>query len=264
MADTCHEDNKPGNGALLIVARGQQRAVREEVPNRDASAIILPQRNGQLAQAIIEGATQMRRAAHLMQLRAAASVAECVRMRQRLRAGSRRSASTGWSETSALNFWDGDFFAASNQDAVLLAAVDAALQLTGADMGNLQLLDSLGTLQIVAQRGFDRPFLEFFSRVHDGEAACGVAMAQAKRVIVQDVKVSPIFVGTSALDVMLEARVCAVQSTPLIGRSGRFLGMLSTHYHEAQRPSERDLRLIDLTGQRAARWIQLKSASGAA
>jgi len=44
------------------------------------------------------------------------------------------------------------------------SALDAAVEGTGADMGNIQLSRADG-LVIVAQRGFDTPFLDFFSCV---------------------------------------------------------------------------------------------------
>ena len=115
---------------------------------------------------------------------------------------------------------------------LLQDVLDAAIEITGAQMGNLQLLEA-DVLRITAQRGFDRPFLEFFAAVHGEQAACGAALHRAERVIVDDVLHSQFFVGTAALDVMVAAGARAVQSTPLVTRSGRVLGMsqptTSTH-----------------------------------
>jgi len=47
--------------------------------------------------------------------------------------------------------------------------LDAAIELSHADMGNIQLLEH-GALKIVAQRGFEMPFLEFFNAVDEGLA----------------------------------------------------------------------------------------------
>src|SRR5262249_34099023 len=125
----------------------------------------------------------------------------------------------------------------SDAAALLLEIVDAAIAVTGADMGNIQLLDrDSGALKIVANRGFERPFLEFFDAVHDGKAACGTAMQSGKRVIIEDVAASPVFAGKPALAVVLAAGVRAVQSTPLVSRSGHLVGMLSTHYRVPRRP----------------------------
>ncbi len=136
--------------------------------------------------------------------------------------------------------------------------LDAGIEITGADMGNIQLLESDGFLRIAAQRGFDAPFLEFFQHVHSGQAACGNALVKRERVVVEDVAGSPLFAGTPALPVMLNAEARAVQSTPLVSRSGKLLGMFSTHYRTPRRPSERDLRLVDVLARQAADLIERK------
>jgi signal transduction histidine kinase/ActR/RegA family two-component response regulator len=132
--------------------------------------------------------------------------------------------------------------------------LDVAIEITDADMGNIQLLEG-GTLKILAQRGFEAPFLDFFDSIHSGQAACGTAMQSGKRVIVEDVTASPVFAGQT-LDVMLKANARAVQSTPLVNRSGRTLGMFSTHYHAPHLPSERSLRLLDVMARQVADLIE--------
>ena len=140
--------------------------------------------------------------------------------------------------------------------------LDAVIVITGADMGNIQLLDGEGTLRIAVQRGFNAPFLEFFDKVHEGLAACGSAMQRGERVIVEDVASSPLFVGTPALAVMLEAEARAVQSTRLMSRSGQLLGMFSTHYRTPRRPTERDLRILDVLARQAADLIERRRVDG--
>ena len=134
--------------------------------------------------------------------------------------------------------------------------LDAALEITGANMGTIQLLEG-EVLRITAQRGFEAPFLEFFNAVGVEQAALVTSLQE--RVIVEDVTASSIFAGTPALDVMLAAGARSVQSTPLASRSGHLLGMFSTHYHEApRRPSERALRLLDVLARQAADVIERK------
>ena len=89
----------------------------------------------------------------------------------------------------------------------LLAAV-------GAEMGNIQVLKD-GALRIAAQQGFDRPFLDFFAAVKDDESACGRALQTGQRVIVEDVRTSPVFAGKPAHAVMLKAGLRLVCSTPI-------------------------------------------------
>lgn len=140
--------------------------------------------------------------------------------------------------------------------ALLNDVLDAALEITGADMGTLQLLED-GVLRIVAQKGFNAVFLNFFEGVQGGDqAACGEAMRRGERVIVEDVTDSPIFQGSKALETVLTAGVRAVQSTPIVARSGALIGMFSTHFQRPHRPDQRELRLLDFLSQHAAHSIE--------
>jgi PAS domain S-box-containing protein len=115
----------------------------------------------------------------------------------------------------------------------------------------------------VAQRGFATPFLEFFNRASDSVGSYSTAMQRGERVIIEDVKQSAMFTGTPALDVMLAAGARAVQSTPLVSRTGRRLGVFSTHYSTPYRPSNREQRLLDLLAWLAADAIERTQAEEA-
>jgi hypothetical protein len=149
-------------------------------------------------------------------------------------------------------------FAPSDGRAMVESALDAAVEGTGADMGNIQLSRAHG-LVIVAQRGFDKPFLDFFSCV-DGEGACGVARRVARRVVVTDVQSNPIFAGTDAAPVMDCAGVRAVQSTPVVGASGEILGVLSTHYEKTRELTAPEFEVLDHIAHRMAFWLDGSSA----
>jgi PAS domain S-box-containing protein len=139
----------------------------------------------------------------------------------------------------------------------------AAIEITGAHMGNIQLLNG-DALRIAVHQGLSDEFLEFFEMVQAHQAACGTALERGERIVVEDVTKSPIFLGTPALEVLLNAGVRAVQSTPLISRSGRTLGMFSTQYrHAPARPSDRALRLLDILARQAADLIETKQADEA-
>lgn len=135
-----------------------------------------------------------------------------------------------------------------------------AIFLTAADKGNIQLLEpETGALRIATQHGFEPPFLQFFSAVGHGTAAtCAKALSGRGRVMVEDVTQSDIFIGTASLDVLLEAGVRAVQSTPLVSSSGRVLGVVSTHYAEPHRLEEREVRLMGLLSRQAADYLERK------
>ena len=143
--------------------------------------------------------------------------------------------------------------------------LDAAIEITRADKGNIQLLDAgTGALTIAVQRGFDDRFLRFFATVHkDSVSSCKAAIAARERVVIEDVAQNPLFAGTAALDVMLEAGARACQSTPLVSK-GKVLGVLSTHFGRPHRPDDRELRLVDLLARQAADYLERKRADNIA
>jgi GAF domain-containing protein len=134
--------------------------------------------------------------------------------------------------------------------------LDAAIEVTDAAFGTLQILDS-GVLRIVAHRAMSQEFVEFFREVsHSTTAACSAALRSNRRVIVENVESSPLFEGTEALQVLLRAGIHAVQSTPLLGSSGEVLGVLSTHFRACHCPPDRALRYLDLLAGRAAILVE--------
>src|SRR5207249_6670536 len=64
--------------------------------------------------------------------------------------------------------------------------------------------------------------------------------------------------GQTSLSVLLDAGVRAVQSTPFLSSTGNLLGMISTYFRIPHRPSERELRLIDLLARQAADYLERK------
>ncbi len=139
-------------------------------------------------------------------------------------------------------------------DDLLDETLAAAIELTGADLGNLRLLDTAtGEMQIRAQRGFRRPFLEALETVTStSRCCCSAALRRGERVVIPDIADSGDFYEPQLRKAMLEAGVRSVQATPLVSRQGEILGMISTHWqrpHGAQGP---DLRLLDVLARQAA------------
>jgi PAS domain S-box-containing protein len=133
-----------------------------------------------------------------------------------------------------------------------------AIEITGADKGNIQLVDRVtGMLYMTNYSGFDPPFIKFF-REDTRFSACRHSIDLQQRVIVEDIRKSAIFVGTPSLKVMVEAKVLAVQSTPLISSAGHVLGVISTHFTSPSRPTEQEIRLMDLLARQAADYLERK------
>src|ERR1051326_497990 len=144
-------------------------------------------------------------------------------------------------------------------DGCLRDVLNVAIEISGADKGNIQLLDrERGTLKLSAQSGFEEPFVEFFESVIGDDTACGVALQTKQRVIVEDVTNSEIYAGNHSLEAMCKADVLAVQSLPLLSSTGNVLGIISVHFAHAHRPSEQELRLLDLLARQTADYLERK------
>jgi GAF domain-containing protein len=153
--------------------------------------------------------------------------------------------------------WLAGFYLRQARAAGPVVLLDAAIRATGADFGNLQLLNPQnGALEIVAQRGFSAEFLEFFSVVHDDLGACGRAKASGERTVVEDVLADDLFAEIHIREVMTRAGVRGIQSTPLRARSGELLGMFSTHFRDPHRPADYELRLLDSFGRTISDFIE--------
>ena len=145
----------------------------------------------------------------------------------------------------------------NNVDGCLKDVLHVSIEITGADKGNIQLVDhESGGLRIAAQSGFEESFLKFFSDVTDEDSACGVALKSGQRTVVEDVTESEIYADKRSLEVLLDAGVRSVQSVPLLTSSGKILGVISTHFSEPQRPSEQELRLMDLLARQTADYLE--------
>lgn len=142
----------------------------------------------------------------------------------------------------------------------LSEVVARALEMAGADMCNLQILDSqTNTLHIAAQSGFSKRFLEFFDKVqHSLASSCGTALSRGQRVIVDDVANDPIFQGTKSGETVLGEGIRSVQSIPLKTVSGRLVGVLSTHFRVAKPSRQKLFEITDAFAQEVAELIRSK------
>jgi PAS domain S-box-containing protein len=144
-------------------------------------------------------------------------------------------------------------------DSCLEEILDVAIEITGGDKGNIQLLNGdAETLRLVTQTGFDDAFVELFECGQNGDSACGVALQSKQRVVVENIDNSEIYAGKLSLQAMREADVLAVESVPLVSSEGKALGIISTHFRHAHRPSEQELRLMDLLARQTADYLERK------
>ncbi len=138
---------------------------------------------------------------------------------------------------------------------LLREIIAAATAIVGAELGILQ-LNERGKLQVVAQTGHQKSFLDSLSAGDTDGFACHQALKTGTRVIARDVETDLRFAATPALVAMRAADIRAVQSTPLISRGGEILGILTTQWKTPHAPDENELGRLDLLVRQAADLIE--------
>ena len=139
--------------------------------------------------------------------------------------------------------------------------LDAAVSIMRSDFASMQMLyperGKAGELLLLGFRGFDPESARFWEWVRaDSGCTCGEALRTGKRAIAAQVSTCEFMAGTADREALLKAGMLAAQSTPLLSRDGRIVGMISTHWKRPHQPSERDLRLLDILARQAADLIE--------
>jgi PAS domain S-box-containing protein len=142
--------------------------------------------------------------------------------------------------------------------------VETAKSIMRSDFASMQQyyphLGRHGELKLLGHRGFSPEAAKFWAWVRANSACtCGVAINRRERVIATDVANTPFMAGTADQATYLELGILAVQSTPLLSRSGELVGMISTHWKKCHEPSARDLRVLDILSRLAADLIDRKT-----
>jgi PAS domain S-box-containing protein len=152
-----------------------------------------------------------------------------------------------------------------NLDSLYGRILDAAMSLMSSNMACVQLFDpKRNQLRLLAWKGFHPQSAVFWEWVSfDSASVCGLALSAGCRVVVHDVETSESIAGTPDLDEFRRSNIRAVQSTPLVSRSGHLLGMISTLWREPHQPTERALRLLDVLARQAADLIERGKAEAA-
>ncbi|HEX8639151.1 MAG TPA: PAS domain S-box protein, partial [Pyrinomonadaceae bacterium] len=140
-----------------------------------------------------------------------------------------------------------------------------ACDFTGTERGCVQFLSSDGErLEMFVWQGYenDSPFIEFF-RYEGLEAGCEVARVQRQRMIIEDTEG---FAGLEGTDAGVAAQadgIRASQSTPMSSRAGETIGVISTQFRQPHRPTDHELRLMDMLAWTAAEFLERHRANQA-
>jgi signal transduction histidine kinase len=153
----------------------------------------------------------------------------------------------------------------------LLAGADAAAVLTevaeiaatalAADCASLQVMAPAEpgrgpALRLVAHRGFHPDSAAFWDRVDvAGSSSCSRFLRTGGRVVVEDTEGSGEVTGGDR-EAYRRSGIRAVQTTPLLSRTGHLLGAISTHWRRPHRPSDRQLAAFEAVARQAADLIE--------
>jgi PAS domain S-box-containing protein len=140
--------------------------------------------------------------------------------------------------------------------------IDAARLIMRSEFASMQMLYSErgkgGELKLLAFHGFSPEAGKFWAWVgiDSGGTTCCKALRTRQRVIVPDVEECDYMQGTEDLAMFRQTGIRSCQTTPLVSRSGRIVGMISTHWSYPHEPSERDFRLWDILTRQATDLIE--------
>lgn len=156
---------------------------------------------------------------------------------------------------------------ADEPQAIYEKIVGAAVSLMRSQFASMQLFHpdrgEAGELELLAQHGFDSQAAKFWQWVSaNSTCICGLTLRAGARVVISDAA------GCDLLDegqkkAYREAGIRSMQSTPLISRSGKLVGMISTHWREPHKPTESELSNFDILARQAADVIERSQAEQA-
>ena len=144
--------------------------------------------------------------------------------------------------------------------------LDTAVAILHSDFASIQMFyperGTAGELRLLGHRGFNAEAAKRWEWVQPStRTTCGEALRSRQRVVVSDVRNCDFMAGSEDLEGYLGAGIHAVQTTPLVSRSGALLGMVSTHWREPHELSATELRALDVLVRMAADLIERSRAA---
>jgi signal transduction histidine kinase/DNA-binding response OmpR family regulator len=150
-------------------------------------------------------------------------------------------------------------------DALYGQILEAACAVMRSETASLQVLvPERNELLLLAHRGLAPASAAYWKWVRlDDANSCAIAMSRNERVVVADVEACDLIAGTEDLAQYRLSGIRTTQSTPLVSRNGRLVGMISTHWRKVYEPSEREWRVLDVLARQAADLIERRTGEQA-
>jgi signal transduction histidine kinase len=139
--------------------------------------------------------------------------------------------------------------------------VEAAVAIMRSQYATMQMLypekGSIGKLRVLACSGFTPEAEKYWEWVYSYTgSSCGQVLRTGKREVIPDFRTCEFMQDKPTLPIFIEGGIFSAQSTPLYSRTGKLLGMISTHWNYAHNPPRRHLDLLDILARQAADLIE--------
>ncbi len=139
--------------------------------------------------------------------------------------------------------------------------LDTAVEIMHSEFASIQMLvddgDGKKKLYLLAHRGFSDEAAEFWKWVYvSSGSTCGEALRSRRRILIPDVEDCDFMRGTEDQTTYLKTGIHGCQTTPLMSRNGKMVGMMSTHWRGPYEATERQLRFFDVLSRQAADFIE--------
>ena len=146
----------------------------------------------------------------------------------------------------------------STPESLYAQILGAAMELMASDAASVQMLAAdHASLRLLAWKNFHPDSAAFWQRVAVAAGStCGRALRDNARVVVADIEACDFMAGTPDQREYRRSGIRAAQSTPLRSRTGRPLGMLSTHWRTPHTPTDEDFTFFDVLARQAADLIE--------
>ena len=139
-------------------------------------------------------------------------------------------------------------------DATLASTID----LLGADMGAILLLDRGKLLHMITHRGVNQEFIDRFrATLAEQDSPVGRALRSGQVVAIEDTELDS---ATHLRSIRSAAGYRAFVAAPLVSTRGKLLGLLAAHFRAPHRPSDSEMQWLELYRRRAADFIQRQEA----
>ena len=156
---------------------------------------------------------------------------------------------------------------ADNVDELYDKILDTTMEILRSDCASLQLFHpergAEGDFYLLKHSGFEYA-AKFWEQISPRlQSTCSMVLNTRTRVAIPDLRQCSFMAGSSDLETYLHAGILAVQTTPLLSRTGTLLGVFSTFWREPHQLTATEIRSLDVLARQVADLIEHKQIEAA-